>query len=424
MLGRATRIKLVIFALVGVLAIAYALARFTDAGQYMGQEDYTVTVQLEESGGIFPTAEVTYRGVKVGEVDELNVTEQGVDVDLTIEHDSPDIPSNLDVVIGNRSAIGEHFVDLRPSAAGEPYLSDGQVIPSENASTPLGAEQVIADLDTLANSVPQDELRTVVDESFEAFSGAGQDLQRLMDTTQEFVSASSENLPETVELLRSGNTVLETQNEQADNLKSFSRDLNLLSDQLVESDQDIRDLIETAPPAAQTLTDVVNETGPGLSALMANLLTVTEMTLSRLDGLEQVLVSYPILATGADAVLTEDGQARLGLVTNLFDPPVCTKGYEGTERRAGTDTSPAEANTEAFCAEPPGSPIAVRGAQNAPVAGEPSVPGQQQVEEHSARSQESLADERQRQAAQDAPSIDPQAPGSERNTLAELLGVE
>ncbi|MDV6013145.1 MlaD family protein [Haloechinothrix sp. LS1_15] len=423
MLSRSIRIKLLAFAVVASVTVAYALVRFTDMGQYFGQEGYTVTAQLEESGGIFSHAEVTYRGLNIGRVGDLRIIEEGVEVDLHIEHDAPEIPSDLDAIVGNRSAIGEQYVDLRPRVDEPPHLEGGEVIPIERTSTPLGVETVITDLDRFARSVPHDELRTLVDESYLAFSGAGDDLQRLMDTTREFVEASSENLPHTVQLLRSGNTVLETQNEQADNFKSFSRDLNLLSEQLVESDDDIRNLIDATPPAAQQLSEVIHETGPGLSSLMANLLTVAEIQQPRIDGLEQVLVSYPILAVGADAVLTEEGKTRLGLVLNLFNPPPCTRGYEGTERRPGTDDSPAEPNRDAYCAEPPGSPITVRGAQNSPFEGEPRPPSDDDVAAHSGRGLESMSEERRRQAESgSAPGL-AGAQGSERNSLAELLGL-
>ena len=79
-------------------------------------------------------------------------------------------------------------------------------------------------------------------------------------------------------------------------------------------------------------------------------------------------MSYPLVTAGAYSVTPGDGTAHLGLVLNLFDPPACTKGYRPPETyRPGNDTTPREPYKDAYCAEPPGSPIAVRGSQNAPV---------------------------------------------------------
>ena len=53
------------------------------------------------------------------------------------------------------------------------------------------------------------------------------------------------------------------------------------------------------------------------------------------------------------------------------DPFSCTRGYEGTRQRGADDVRDAPVNEQAYCAEPPGSPIGVRGSQNAPFGGKP-----------------------------------------------------
>jgi phospholipid/cholesterol/gamma-HCH transport system substrate-binding protein len=87
---------------------------------------------------------------------------------------------------------------------------------------------------------------------------------------------------------------------------------------------------------------------------------------ARIDGLEQVLVTYPVNVSGGYTVVPGDGTTHFGLVLNASDPPPCTKGYGGTKIRPPSDTSSVPANTDARCTEPRGSPVTVRGAQNAP----------------------------------------------------------
>ncbi len=408
--------QLVAFVVIATVAVVYSLFRFTDLGRVFGQDGYTVTLQLEESGGIFSNAEVSYRGYNIGRVGDLSLTDTGLQVELNIEPGNEGIPADLDAVVGNRSAIGEQYVDLRPRTQDGPFLEDGSVIPEERTETPVGTDEVIADLHDIAASVPIDALRTIVDESFLAFSGTGDDLQLLMNTTRAFVAAARENVPDTVELLRSGNKVLDAQNAEASSLKSFSRDLKLVSEQLKKSDTDLRKLIEATPKSATQIQEVLRETGPGLSSLIANLLTLSNLQVDRIDGLEQALLSYPLLSAGGDATLTDEGKLRLGLVLNLFDPPPCTRGYEGTNRRPGNDLSYAEPNNDAYCAEPPGSPIDVRGSQNAPFNGVPVAPSEQQVEGNADRDQESLREERERQGTGSGD-------GLTINSLAALLGL-
>ncbi|SDD46446.1 MCE family protein [Actinokineospora iranica] len=392
MLTQRVRRQLIAFLVIAVVTVGYAAVRFTDLGRAFGADGYRVTLRLVESGGIFTNAEVTYRGVNVGRVGEIRLTRAGMDVDLDIDPAAPAIPADLDAVVANRSAVGEQFVDLRPRADGGPTLTEGSVIPADRTKTPVSTDAVIRDLDALANSVPTESLRTVVDELDKAFSGTGPDLQALLDTTGEFTKAARDNLPQTIRLIEDGGVVLDTQAAQAGNITSFAGDLRLLAEQLRGSDQDIRTLIAATPGAADAVTGLLRESGQGLGVVLANLLTTSNILLARTDGLEMALVAYPVLAVGPKTVVPGDGTAHLGLALNLFDPPACTKGYEGTPRRDGDETDPAPVNEKAYCAEPVGSPINVRGSQNAPVGGRPVEPTPEDLAAAQSRPQEQLAD--------------------------------
>jgi phospholipid/cholesterol/gamma-HCH transport system substrate-binding protein len=392
MLTKTVRLQLVAFFVIAVVAVVYAAFRFTDLGRVFGADGYRVTMELADSGGIFTNAEVTYRGVNVGRVGDLRLTREGIEVDLDIEPSAPPIPADLDAVVANRSAVGEQYVDLRPRRDGGTPLAEGSRIPVDRTSVPVGTDKVIRDLDALASSVPIDDLRTVVDELDRAFAGTGDDLQALLDGTGAFTAAARAALPETIKLIEDGSVVLDTQIRNSGNIKGFAADLRLLAGQLRGSDADIRELIAAAPPAAASVSGLLRETGPGLGVLFANLLTTSNVLVTRTDGLKLALVAYPIVAVGPKTVVPGDGTAHLGLALNLFDPPPCTRGYEETEQRAGNELREAPTNSEAYCAEPVGSPINVRGSQNAPFGGKPVQPTPEQLNQNADRPQEQLAE--------------------------------
>lgn len=90
--------------------------------------------------------------------------------------------------------------------------------------------------------------------------------------------------------------------------------------------------------------------------LAGNLLTTTNLVTGNLAGIEQILVSYPVLMGLGPTVVPGDVTAHLGLILNAFDPPPCTRGYESTRLRPGTVTTTQPYDPNAYCAEPPGSP--------------------------------------------------------------------
>ena len=134
--------------------------------------------------------------------------------------------------------------------------------------------------------------------------------------------------------------MLATQRESGSAIKSFSADLADLSDTLRTSDGDLRKVLDGGMVASQELQTLIRDNRTAISALLANLLTSGQVTVARLDGLEQVLVTYPDNVAGGYTVVPGDGTSHFGLVLNAADPPVCTQGYE-RHPEAGAAATPA-----------------------------------------------------------------------------------
>lgn len=368
MITRTVKAQLLAFATVTAVGVSYVGAEYTGLVDSVLGRGYTVQADFADSGGIFTGAEVTYRGVPVGRVGELRLTgADGVSVSLDIEDGAPRIPADTLAVVANRSAVGEQYVDLQPRTSDGPYLLQGSTIPRARTRVPLPTTDLVLSLDRLVTSVGKDDLRVTVDELGKAFSGTGPHLSRLVDSGNALVESASESLPETISLIEDSRKVLRTQADQGSSIKAFSRDLALLTEELKSSDGDLRKLVGNAEPAAVELNSLLKSVQPRFSVLLGNLISGGQITLARLPGVEQALVTFPVVVAGSHTVVPGDGTTHFGLVVNADDPPPCTQGY-GTTRRDPADTSTREANTDARCTAPRGSATSVRGAQNAPGA--------------------------------------------------------
>jgi phospholipid/cholesterol/gamma-HCH transport system substrate-binding protein len=356
-----TRFKVAAFLLVGLAAVAYVAARYVGL---FGSGGYTVTMKLADAGGIFTNAEVTYRGVPVGRVGPLTLTDDGVDVELDLIQYG--IPADVDAAVANRSAVGEQYVDLKPRKPGGPTLHQGSVIPEKATTTPLPVQTLLTNIDNLVESVPPGDLHTLVDELDTATRGTTPDLQSLLDSTHDFVQAATPHMPELTQLVTDAQTVLRTQSDESAALSRFGANAKLIAEQLQRSDADLRSLIGTVPQLSAQVSGLIRDTDPSLGVLIANLLTTADLALGRHDAIQELLVSAPpAIAAGSSAVT--GGTADFGLSLTFFDPLGCTVGYDGTDRRTGLDTGRGKPlNTQARCALPASSGTGVRGAQNAP----------------------------------------------------------
>ncbi|MFL6144854.1 MAG: MCE family protein [Labedaea sp.] len=370
MLLRATKIRLFLCALIAVVGIAFVGGTYAGLDRLVFSRGYRVTAQFADSGGIFVNAEVTYRGVAVGRVTELRLSDTGVDVLLDIEDTAPPVPADTRAVVANRSAVGEQYVDLVPAHDGGPALADGSVIPLARTAIPPGPEVLLSNVDNLVSSVPVASLSTVVDELDKAFRGTGPAMQVLLDSAGSLTGVATEHLPQTTSLLANGRVVLRTQADQARQITDYSRNLRLIAEQLKKSDPDLRSLIAGVPRVSVQVSDILRSSGQNLGVVIANLLTTSMVTSRRVDGLEELLVAFPMITATAPGA-NPDGTGHLGLVLTFNDPFSCTRGYETTKQRPASDIRDVAPNQQAYCAEPSGSPIGVRGSQNAPFGGKP-----------------------------------------------------
>lgn len=353
MILRRTKIQLLAFVAIALLGISYVGFNYVGLDRLLLGSGYEVAAEFTDSGGIFVNAEVTYRGVAVGRVSSLSLTEDGVSVGMTIGPDAPPIPEDTRAVVSNRSAVGEQYVDLIPDSAGEPYLEEGSVIPSSRTGIPVAVEELLLNLDRLVGSIDTENLRTLVDELGTAFAGAGDDLTRLIDNGDLLLARAQESLPETIQLIIDGRTVLDTQLEASSSIQTFSQQLRVFTDQLQASDPDLRSLLVNAPAAGESISGLLDQAGVGLSSLFTNLDIVNKTTIPNLPGLEQVLVTYPAVVAGGFSVIRRDSdgviRAHFGLVLAGDDPSSCYTGYAATDTRTPGELGAVPLNDSAAC---------------------------------------------------------------------------
>lgn len=363
-MSRGIKVRLIVFAILTALGVLYVAGNYLGVVDRMLGRSYVVHAELPGSGGLYVGSAVTYRGFQVGEVLAVEPAAKGIVADLRIDDDAR-IPADADVRVRNLTAVGEQYLDFAPRDEKGPFVREGHTFQVGPEGLPLDEGELLVQLEAFVSTVDTDALRTTVRELDAAFTGTGRPLQELIDSGTRFLDEAMAHQDDTSRLLRSGLTVLRTQQEQGDNIVALARDLRLLTDSLRRADPDLETLLKRSPKALRQVDRLVDDLGATMPAFLANLITVEEVVVGYLPGIEQLLVTYPrVISTGPSGTQA-DGWGRISLQYDNSVGP-CREGYLPPSQWRPPDDLRFADIPDVRCAS--GEPYNMRGGNYAPRA--------------------------------------------------------
>jgi len=379
-LSRRIKIQFALFMVISVTAALIMGFGYVKVPALFGVGQYTVTVQLPQAGGLYPTANVTYRGTEVGRVQSVNLTDTGVTAVLTLKS-GVKIPSDLDAQVHSASAVGEQYVALLPRNGTSRPLQDGDVISLSRTSVPPDINSLLDATNRGLQAVPQDNLRTVIDESYTAVGGLGPDISRFVRGSTQLAIDGRKNLDALTALIDQSQPVLDSQTDTSDAVQAWAAHLAGITDQLKKHDSDVAGVLQNAGPAAEQARLLIERLQPTLPVLLANLASLGQVAVTYQPAIEQLLVLIPAGVGALQAMAVGNlntKQSLKGLYLdfhlNLNLPPTCSTGFlpPQQQRTASQLDFPDRPAGDLYCRVPQDSPFNVRGARNTPCL---TVPG-------------------------------------------------
>ena len=375
MLTRFVRNQLIIFTIASIVGVAVMLFTYMQVPTLLGLGRINVKLELPAAGGLYKFSNVTYRGVQVGKVTDVRLTENGAEATLTLDT-SPKIPADLQAEVRSVSAVGEQYVDLRPRTDSGPYLEDGSVIAKDNTTIPQAVGPMLDQLSALVDSIPEGRISDLLDESFKAFNGAGPDFQSLLDSASKVTSDVNGVSDQTRGLIDDSGPLLDSQAETADQIRTWARSLSGVTAQFAQNDPEVRAILQRGPGFAQEVSSLLDQVKPTLPILLANLTTLGQILVTYNPSLEQLLVIFPgIIAAQQSFGLPKNNPTGLpsgDFALTINDPPPCTVGFlPPSQWRNPADETVIDTPDGLYCKLPQDAPISVRGARNYPCMAHP-----------------------------------------------------
>jgi phospholipid/cholesterol/gamma-HCH transport system substrate-binding protein len=369
-MNRLVRIQLTIFAIVTVLSIAAVATFYLRLPAALGVGTYTVTAEFIESGGLYRKANVTYRGVTVGNVQSVGLVRGGVEAVLLLDNPTS-IPADIVATVHSMSAIGEQYVDLVPGDGNSSgVLHDGARIARTHTRVSEDVASLLREADKLVSSISDSRLRDLLRESFAAFNGSGPDLARLIQGAQRLIDEANTSWPQTVKLIDQAGPFLDAQIRSGEDIGRLTDGFARFSDELRHADGEFSSLLATTPGTADQVGATFAGIRPTFPLLAANLANLGRVGVIYNKSLEQILVLMPALFA---AILTIGGAepgdegAKVDFKLNLGDTPPCLTGFIPPPLiRTPADETLRELPTDLYCKVAQDDATNVRGARNYP----------------------------------------------------------
>ena len=385
MLTRFVKIQLVLFAILTVIAVLVLGWYYLKLPAVAGIGQYDLHVKLPRSGGLYATANVTYRGTQIGKVIDVRPTENGAEATLRID-DRYKIPLDAVPHVHSVSAIGEQYLDLVSTGNPGRYYENGQTI-SEEGTVPSEVGPALDAANEGLAVLPKEKIDALLTEAAKGVGGLGPALQRLVDSTTVVAQGFRDHLPQVNDIIAHSTPILESQVDSGDNISRWARNLNIIASQAAEQDAALRSGLQQAAPTLDQVNDVFGGVRESLPQTLANLSVVIDMLKRYNKGLEQTLVILPQGSVAAQAGTLFEDVGQLPLALSINQPPPCLTGFlPASEWRSPADTSMAPLPRNTYCKIPKDyQGNVVRGARNYPCV---DVPGKRAATPMECRSDE------------------------------------
>ena len=375
-LDRRMKIQLIILSVIALVALSVMSLHFVKLpAMLFGVGRYTVQLELPQSGGLYQTGNVTYRGTEVGRVQSVRLTRTGVVAVLSLKS-GIDIPRDLKAEVHSQSAIGESYVELLPRNGTSPPLKDGDVIQPADTSVPPDINALLSAANTALQAIPHDNLKTVIDESYTAVGGLGPELSRIVKGGSNLSIDARKNLDPLIALIDQWQPVADSQIQTSDAIQGWAAHLATVTTELQRNDQALAAVIDHGGPALNEARQLIERVQPTLPILMANLSSVAQVALDYQNDIESLLVIFPESINAEQAGILGNLNSKqaykgqyLSFNLNINLPPPCNTGFlpAQQERVPTFEDAPPRPPGDLYCRIPQDTPSnGVRGARNLP----------------------------------------------------------
>lgn len=288
----------------------------------------TFTAYFSSATGLYPGDDVRIVGVKVGKIRSITPQPDQAAVTIEVDH-GVRVPADAKAVIVAQNLVAARYVQLAPLyRAGEPRMSDGDVIDRSRTAVPVEWDEVKTQLSKLATELGPDSTLSsssvgrFIESTADAMDGNGAKLRETFATLSKLariLSDGSGDIVATIENLQAFVTALR---DSSDDIVLFGDRLATFSTVLADSRSDLEAAMTELAVAVGEIKRFVEGTRDKTAEQVQRLANVTQVLADHRSDVENILHVAPTAFANSYHILNPNVPGALGtfVLTNFSNP--------------------------------------------------------------------------------------------------------
>ena len=290
--------------------------------QFPGFRGTVYHAELTDASGLRTGSEVQVAGIRVGRVNELKIGPERVFAEFDVKDATLGRSTRASVEV--KSLLGEKFLNITPEGSGE--LKGGSTIPLSRTDVAFDIVGTLGTLTTQTEETDKKTLTTALNSLAETMDAAAPEIKSSFTGLSRLSNTIATRDEEIEELLQRSRSVTALLDERKGDLVTLMEKADLIFQELRQRKQTIHTLLVNAEELAVQLEGTVKDNQEQIQPALAKLQNVLEFLHAREDQIETLIHNYGpydnilgnIIGTGPwfDAYVPN----ILGVFTGEFEP--------------------------------------------------------------------------------------------------------
>jgi phospholipid/cholesterol/gamma-HCH transport system substrate-binding protein len=264
-------IKFILFSILCAACAAW-LVQQTGNIRFLASTN-TYEAVLDDVSGLVDQDSVLLSGVRVGEVEGINIERGKAVVTFTVD-DDVEVRDTWEVGARWRNVTGQRYFYLYPVGDGD-ILEPGSRIPLEQSRSVADIGLFFERLTPLLRAINPEQQNKVVEALNTALDGKEQRTQQLVSDLGRLSNTLADQDDKIRRVLRDGDNLLTTYAERRNEIQGFFDDFAQVSTTLAQRDEQLLGALGDISDVQEELASLINRNDANISEVISNLEVIT-----------------------------------------------------------------------------------------------------------------------------------------------------